>query len=186
VFSKRLSITRSCSGCQYAVYDWLFQYLMLIAKLLDNCHKAPLLWCRFKIEVHHLEDLWFLLIHTARLRLLVQTEAGSFVISCHNCAMQSWLRKASPQLCAAQRRLLSDLKRPAAFSATSPHVSFPPCAVSVPSPNSIDDKLLTIKKTDKPKPLVPNDKLVFGRTFADHMLEIDWDHKKGWHAPVIR
>jgi hypothetical protein len=127
---------------------------MLCAKLLNNSHKAPLLWCRFKIEVHQLEDLLFLLIHTARLRLLVQTEAGSFVIICHICAMQSWLRKASPQLCAAQRRLLSaDVKRPAAFSATSPHVSFPPCAVSVPSPNSIDDKLLTIKKTDKPKPL---------------------------------
>lgn len=27
--------------------------------------------------------------------------------------------------------------------------------------------------------------LVFGHTFTDHMLEIDWDIKHGWHSPKI-
>ncbi len=26
---------------------------------------------------------------------------------------------------------------------------------------------------------------VFGRTFTDHTLEIDWDSQHGWHAPKI-
>lgn len=44
---------------------------------------------------------------------------------------------------------------------------------------------LTIKNTTKPKELVPNSKLVFGRTFTDHMLEIDWQAQDGWGTPKI-
>lgn len=36
----------------------------------------------------------------------------------------------------------------------------------------------------KPKP--ENKDLVFGKTFTDHMLEIDWTVEKGWHSPVIK
>ena len=32
---------------------------------------------------------------------------------------------------------------------------------------------------------LPNEKLKFGATFTDHMLEIDWDASKGWAAPSI-
>lgn len=32
---------------------------------------------------------------------------------------------------------------------------------------------------------VPNEKLLFGHTFTDHMLEIDWTRDEGWAAPQI-
>ena len=50
----------------------------------------------------------------------------------------------------------------------------------------IDPTKTQITKTQKPRERIPLDKLVFGRTFSDHMLEIDWDEQKGWQAPVIK
>jgi len=44
---------------------------------------------------------------------------------------------------------------------------------------------LKVVKTTSPKPLLPNDQLIFGRTFSDHMLEIPWTASAGWDAPVI-
>jgi branched-chain amino acid aminotransferase len=32
---------------------------------------------------------------------------------------------------------------------------------------------------------LPKDKLVFGHSFTDHMLEIDWTKQDGWGAPRI-
>lgn len=32
---------------------------------------------------------------------------------------------------------------------------------------------------------MPNDQLVFGKTFTDHMLEIEWTASGGWKAPTI-
>lgn len=32
---------------------------------------------------------------------------------------------------------------------------------------------------------LPKEKLQFGKTFTDHMLDIDWDVKSGWKAPRI-
>jgi branched-chain amino acid aminotransferase len=49
----------------------------------------------------------------------------------------------------------------------------------------IDVNKLVIKRTTTPKAKVPHTKLVFGHTFTDHMLEIDWDAAKGWSNPVI-
>lgn len=51
--------------------------------------------------------------------------------------------------------------------------------------SSIDASKLTVEKTTSPKAKTPNEELVFGRTFTDHMLEIDWDTTNGWHAPRI-
>lgn len=42
-----------------------------------------------------------------------------------------------------------------------------------------------ITKTTHPKEKTPIENLVFGRTFTDHMLTIDWDTVNGWHNPVI-
>ncbi len=36
------------------------------------------------------------------------------------------------------------------------------------------------------KPMLPKEKLVFGHTFTDHMLTIDWSLQNGWEAPVIQ
>ncbi|KAJ2793145.1 branched-chain-amino-acid transaminase bat2, partial [Coemansia furcata] len=39
--------------------------------------------------------------------------------------------------------------------------------------------------TTAPKALVAKDKLVFGHTFADHMLTVKWTAKGGWETPKI-
>jgi hypothetical protein len=44
---------------------------------------------------------------------------------------------------------------------------------------------LVIEKTKKPKTIPPLQSLVFGRTFSDHMFEIDWNAKDGWQVPKI-
>jgi branched-chain amino acid aminotransferase len=42
---------------------------------------------------------------------------------------------------------------------------------------------LIIKPTQNPKPLLPNNQLVFGQSFTDHMLTIEW--KNEWQHPTI-
>lgn len=49
----------------------------------------------------------------------------------------------------------------------------------------IEVSRLSVTKTQKPKAKTPYEELLFGHTFTDHMLEIDWDINKGWHAPKI-
>jgi branched-chain amino acid aminotransferase len=36
-----------------------------------------------------------------------------------------------------------------------------------------------------PQDKLPYEELKFGRSFTDHMLEIDWDAVHGWQNPVI-
>lgn len=50
----------------------------------------------------------------------------------------------------------------------------------------INSDLLIVEKTTTPKPKLPREKLVFGQSFSDHLLEIDWSNDHGWHAPKIR
>ncbi|CAM9933534.1 unnamed protein product, partial [Phaeothamnion confervicola] len=45
--------------------------------------------------------------------------------------------------------------------------------------------LLKVERTTSPKPKPAKETLVFGKTFTDHMMEIDWDSESGWHAPSI-
>ncbi|KAJ2718120.1 branched-chain-amino-acid transaminase bat2 [Coemansia sp. Benny D115] len=40
--------------------------------------------------------------------------------------------------------------------------------------------------TTSPKPLEPKESLVFGHTFSDHMLSIDWTAAEGWGKPQIQ
>ena len=41
-------------------------------------------------------------------------------------------------------------------------------------------------RTTEPKTRLPNNQLLFGKTFSDHMLEIEYDAEKGgWGKPVI-
>ena len=51
---------------------------------------------------------------------------------------------------------------------------------------TIDASSTTITKTTSPREKQAYENLVFGRSFSDHMLEIDWDEKSGWQAPVIK
>lgn len=52
--------------------------------------------------------------------------------------------------------------------------------------NPIEPSELSVTLTTSPKPKLPNDKLMFGKAFSDHMLDIDWDNTYGWHAPRIQ
>ncbi|KAG7194993.1 branched-chain-amino-acid transaminase bat2 [Scheffersomyces spartinae] len=49
----------------------------------------------------------------------------------------------------------------------------------------LDASRLQINKTSTPKHKLANDQLVFGKTFTDHMLEIEWDAQSGWGVPKI-
>ncbi|KAM4800660.1 branched-chain-amino-acid aminotransferase, mitochondrial isoform X3 [Urocitellus parryii] len=47
------------------------------------------------------------------------------------------------------------------------------------------DLQLQITKEPRKKPS-PSDSLVFGKTFTDHMLMVEWNRKKGWGQPRIQ
>ncbi|GEQ70792.1 hypothetical protein JCM33374_g4471 [Metschnikowia sp. JCM 33374] len=49
----------------------------------------------------------------------------------------------------------------------------------------LDASKLIVTKTTTPKEKLPNDQLVFGKTFTDHILEIEWNAATGWAAPTI-
>ncbi|KAN0085107.1 Aminotransferase [Elaphomyces granulatus] len=44
---------------------------------------------------------------------------------------------------------------------------------------------LAITKTTTPKKPIPPQELVFGRSFTDHMLSVEWTASDGWFAPRI-
>jgi hypothetical protein len=44
---------------------------------------------------------------------------------------------------------------------------------------------LTITPEPHPRTPPPNKSLVFGQTFSDHMLTIDWTREGGWQSPAI-
>ncbi|KAI0995021.1 Branched-chain-amino-acid aminotransferase [Podosphaera aphanis] len=50
---------------------------------------------------------------------------------------------------------------------------------------NIDASKLSIIYTESPSPLIPDEELVFGRTFTDHMLLIKWTAESGWLEPCI-
>jgi branched-chain amino acid aminotransferase len=52
-------------------------------------------------------------------------------------------------------------------------------------PLDIDPTKLSIQQTTNPKPLKKLEDLVFGKTFTDHMLTIEWNQSSGWLQPHI-
>ncbi|KAG0650039.1 Branched-chain-amino-acid [Hyphodiscus hymeniophilus] len=44
----------------------------------------------------------------------------------------------------------------------------------------IDPAKVSVTKTTTPKELVPQNELVFGRSFTDHMLSLEWTASEGW------
>ncbi|KAH6577224.1 hypothetical protein BASA60_004159 [Batrachochytrium salamandrivorans] len=47
-------------------------------------------------------------------------------------------------------------------------------------------KNLKVQLTKTPKTMVPHNQLVFGQTFSDHMLTVEWNSTKGWAEPKIQ
>ncbi|KXT14642.1 hypothetical protein AC579_3678 [Pseudocercospora musae] len=54
-----------------------------------------------------------------------------------------------------------------------------------PRLSKVDADALSITKTRTPKPITPNEELIFGRTFTDHMLSLEWTAADGWLPPRI-
>ncbi|ODV59987.1 branched-chain amino acid aminotransferase [Ascoidea rubescens DSM 1968] len=50
----------------------------------------------------------------------------------------------------------------------------------------LDASKLKVTLSEKKSKLLDNDKLVFGRSFTDHMLSIEWTEAEGWAAPEIK
>lgn len=51
---------------------------------------------------------------------------------------------------------------------------------------SLDASKVKITKVETPSKPRPNDELVFGQTFTDHMLTIEWTAENGWGVPEIK
>ncbi|KAK4543711.1 hypothetical protein LTR36_005356 [Oleoguttula mirabilis] len=81
-------------------------------------------------------------------------------------------RQPPAQCLAAQRRTYA-----------TPNLQAPDA--SDPKLKAIDVSQLHITKTTTPKALTPHNELVFGRTFTDHMLSLEWTAGEGWLAPRI-
>jgi branched-chain amino acid aminotransferase len=52
--------------------------------------------------------------------------------------------------------------------------------------SKLSSTALQIQKTTSPKQRLPNDKLLFGQTFSDHMMTVEWTAAKGWDKPMIK
>jgi len=50
---------------------------------------------------------------------------------------------------------------------------------------AMDHKKLVVERVKISKAKLPKEQLKFGKTFSDHMLEIDWSKSSGWSAPKI-
>jgi branched-chain amino acid aminotransferase len=51
--------------------------------------------------------------------------------------------------------------------------------------DKIDASKIVFQRTTSPMKKLPEEQLLFGRSFSDHMLTIDWSADKGWENPVI-
>ncbi|KAK5120487.1 hypothetical protein LTR85_006142 [Meristemomyces frigidus] len=84
----------------------------------------------------------------------------------------SLLTRQLPAKCLAQRR-----------SYATPNLQAPDASDA--KLKAIDLSQLQTTKTTTPKDLIPHDQLIFGRTFTDHMLSLEWTAGEGWLAPHI-
>lgn len=52
--------------------------------------------------------------------------------------------------------------------------------------NTFSYNNLEIQTTKQLKPLVPENELVFGKYFTDHMIAVEYDAETGWANPTIK
>ncbi len=82
------------------------------------------------------------------------------------------------------RTVASRHTRPAAAAAAAAAAAPRALFSSTPAAR-IDHTRIQTTRTTAPADKVPNAELAFGKTFTDHMLEIDWTKEGGWAAPKI-
>lgn len=51
---------------------------------------------------------------------------------------------------------------------------------------TFNSQKLQIQTSIDLKPLIPENELVFGKYFTDHMITIEWDAESGWANPNIK
>lgn len=51
---------------------------------------------------------------------------------------------------------------------------------------TFDSRKLQVQTSTNLKPLIPENELVFGKNFTDHMITIEWDAENGWGNPNIK
>lgn len=51
---------------------------------------------------------------------------------------------------------------------------------------TLDSQKLEIQTSKQLKPLIPENELVFGKDFTDHMVTVEWDMESGWSNPQIK
>ncbi|KAH0544077.1 branched-chain-amino-acid transaminase bat2 [Glutinoglossum americanum] len=89
------------------------------------------------------------------------------------------LRQLPPRLSLSISLARSRLQR-LGYSASFRLYSVAAEAASNVKVQGIDPSKLTITRTTTPKTLVPPEELVFGKTFTDHMLSLEWTASSGW------
>lgn len=52
--------------------------------------------------------------------------------------------------------------------------------------DTFDSQKIEIQVNKQLKPMTPENELVFGKDFTDHMVSIEWDIENGWSAPQIK
>ncbi|PYH83494.1 branched-chain-amino-acid aminotransferase [Aspergillus uvarum CBS 121591] len=90
---------------------------------------------------------------------------------------------------ARRRALLQSFVAPGASQNSALSQVWKRCFSATPTAASrlagLDPSKLTVTKTSTPKELTAAKDLVFGKTFTDHMLSIEWTAADGWHTPQI-
>ena len=59
------------------------------------------------------------------------------------------------------------------------------CVLSIVIHCSPQHEGIEVTLTQNPQPKPDSSKLVFGKTFSDHMLTVDWTIDEGWAVPKI-
>ncbi|KAK4158399.1 hypothetical protein C8A00DRAFT_39375 [Chaetomidium leptoderma] len=96
--------------------------------------------------------------------------------------MRRLLPRCAPRATAA---FIAPRRSPLGLFPAARQYSISPEAASETKLQDIDPSKLVLTRTSKPKPLKKAEDLVFGATFTDHMLTIEWDKTTGWHNPHI-
>ncbi|WPG99678.1 branched-chain-amino-acid aminotransferase, mitochondrial [Acrodontium crateriforme] len=97
----------------------------------------------------------------------------------------SSVANAATRAAARQRPALRSSWQSSVSAVSRRHQSIQAPDATTPRLLAIDPSALEISKTTTPKPVLPNEELIFGRTFTDHMLSLEWTAKDGWLAPKI-
>ncbi|KAL2162148.1 hypothetical protein VTH06DRAFT_7933 [Thermothelomyces fergusii] len=95
------------------------------------------------------------------------------------------MRRLVPRCAPRAAAFLAPRRPPLGLAHAARQYSTSPVAAPETGLRDIDPAQLVLTTTTSPKPLKKPEELVFGRSFTDHMLTIEWDQATGWQKPHI-